>query len=80
MKYRKCSTFIQKQMERESRKLQAVTLTAVIGKMLEAIPKDITDITTWKRYKEIRQSQYGFLKGKSCLTNLWSPLKEAHVL
>ncbi|XP_059801424.1 uncharacterized protein LOC132378494 [Hypanus sabinus] len=46
-----------------------VSLPSVVGKMLESVIKDV--ITAHLESGEIiRQSQHGFVKGKSCLTNL----------
>ena len=46
-----------------------VSLTSVLGKLLESIVKDF--ITQHLEGSDIiRQSQHGFTKGKSCLTNL----------
>ena len=46
-----------------------VSLTSIVGKMLESIIKDhITEHLD--RLHLIRSSQHGFTKGKSCLTNL----------
>ena len=47
-----------------------VSLTSVVGKVLETLIKD------WMRnhlnkYKLIKGSQHGFIKGSSCLTNLF---------
>jgi len=46
-----------------------VSLTSIVGKMLESIIKDhITEHLD--RFNLIESSQHGFTKGKSCLTNL----------
>jgi len=46
-----------------------VSLTSAVGKMLESIIKE--EITGHlDRNRSIKQTQHGFLKGKSCLTNL----------
>ena len=46
-----------------------VSLTSVVGKMLESIIKD--HITKHlDKFKLIKSSQHGFTKGRSCLTNL----------
>lgn len=46
-----------------------VSLTSIVGKMLESIIKDhITEHLN--RFKLIKSSQHGFSKGRSCLTNL----------
>ena len=55
----------------ESSNYRPISLTSVVGKMLEAIiaraiRKHLDD------HKLIRHSQHGFSKGKSCLTNLLS--------
>ncbi|GAB0187524.1 mitochondrial enolase superfamily member 1 [Grus japonensis] len=50
-----------------------VTLTSVPGKVMEQI---ILSVITWhiqdRHNQEIRPSQHGFMKGRSCLTNLIS--------
>mgnify|MGYP003529753736 FL=1 len=46
-----------------------VSLTSVIGKLLESIVKDSL-IKHLDKYKLIHNSQHGFTSGKSCLTNL----------
>jgi len=46
-----------------------VSLTSIVGKMLESIIKDhIVDYLN--KFNLIRNSQHGFTKGRSCLTNL----------
>jgi len=46
-----------------------VSLTSIVGKMLESIIKDhMTEHLT--RFQLIRSTQHGFTKGRSCLTNL----------
>ena len=46
-----------------------VSLTSVVGKLLESIIKD-SIVTYLDQYNLIESSQHGFTKGKSCLTNL----------
>jgi len=46
-----------------------ISLTSIIGKILESIIKD-NMIEHLERFKLIRESQHGFRKGRSCLTNL----------
>ena len=46
-----------------------VSLTSILGKMLESIIKDQISIHL-DQNKLIKSSQHGFTKGKSCLTNL----------
>ena len=46
-----------------------VSLTSVIGKMMESSVKEALVIHL-ERYKLIKPSQHGFTKGRSCLTNL----------
>src|SRR3989442_12709274 len=46
-----------------------VSLTSVVGKLLESIIKD-SIVTYQDQYNLIESSQNGFTKGKSCLTNL----------
>ena len=51
-----------------------VSLTSICGKMLEAIIKEEV-VTHLDRYKLINPSQHGFMKGKSCTSNLLSFLE-----
>ena len=52
-----------------------MSLTAVCCKMMEAIVKD--DIVAHlQRHKLIKRSQHGFMKAKSCTTNLISFLNK----
>lgn len=46
-----------------------VSLTSIVGKMLESIIKDKI-VEHLEKFKLINTSQHGFSKGKSCLTNL----------
>jgi hypothetical protein len=46
-----------------------VSLTSVIGKMLESTVKEAI-VRHLEKHKLIKSSQHGFTKGKSCLTNL----------
>ena len=46
-----------------------VSLTSVVGKVLETLIKDQMR-NHLNKYKLIRGSQHGFTKGSSCLTNL----------
>uniref|UniRef100_A0A4W3IWW7 Reverse transcriptase domain-containing protein n=1 Tax=Callorhinchus milii TaxID=7868 RepID=A0A4W3IWW7_CALMI len=46
-----------------------VSLTSVIGKILESLIKDVV-VRYLGEHNIIRPSQHGFTKGKSCLTNL----------
>eukprot|EP00061_Rhincodon_typus_P009870 g33691.t1 len=53
-----------------------ISLTMVKGKILESIVKD--DISEYLEvHGKIEQSQHGFLKGTSCLTNLLELFEEA---
>ena len=48
-----------------------VSLTSVIGKILESIIKD--EIAEYLEvHDKVGPSQHGFVKGRSCLTNLSS--------
>ncbi|XP_072107366.1 uncharacterized protein [Mobula birostris] len=52
-----------------------VSLMSVVGKLLESIVKD--EVTEYlEAYDKIGRIQHGFLKGKSCLTNLLQFFKE----
>jgi hypothetical protein len=46
-----------------------ISLTSVVGKILESIIKDSL-IEHLKQHKLIQNSQHGFISGRSCLTNL----------
>jgi hypothetical protein len=46
-----------------------ISLTSVVGKLLESIIKDNL-LNHLEKYKLLRDSQHGFRKGRSCLTNL----------
>ena len=46
-----------------------VSLTSIVGKILESIIKDHI-VEHLNKYSLIKSSQHGFTKGKSCLTNL----------
>jgi hypothetical protein len=46
-----------------------VSLTCLVCKLLESIIKDVI-MAHLERYELIRDSQHGFTKGRSCLTNL----------
>jgi ribonuclease P/MRP protein subunit RPP40 len=55
-----------------------VSLTSLVCKIMESIIKD--DIVEHlEKYKLIRDSQHGFMKGRSCLTNLLEFLEEVTV-
>ena len=60
----------------KTRNYRQVSLTSVLGKLLESI---IKDFRTWHLEGSdiIRQSQHGFTKGKSCLTNLLEFFEDA---
>ena len=46
-----------------------ISLTSIIGKMLESIIKDSL-VQHLESFNLVRESQHGFRKGRSCLTNL----------
>lgn len=48
-----------------------ISLTSHICKVLEALIRDVV-VDHIQRYKLINESQHGFVKGRSCLTNLLS--------
>eukprot|EP00061_Rhincodon_typus_P006615 g27440.t1 len=53
-----------------------ISLTSVIGEILEPITKD--EISEYLEvYGEKGKSQHGFIKGRSCLTNLFKFFEEA---
>ena len=62
-------SFIQKRSRNKSVNYRPVSLTSVICKLLETIIRDhMMDFLI--KHKLINPSQHGFLKAKSCLTNL----------
>lgn len=46
-----------------------ISLTSIVGKILEGIIKDLV-VSHLEHYKLLRDSQHGFINGRSCLTNL----------
>jgi hypothetical protein len=46
-----------------------VSLTSHVCKVLEALVRDVI-VAHFQKYNLINDSQHGFVKGKSCLTNL----------
>ena len=69
MERSKHNSFIQKRSRNKSVNYRPVSLTSVICKLLESIIRDhIMDFLI--KHKLINFSQHGFLKSKSCLTNL----------
>jgi len=52
-----------------------ISLTSIVGKILESITKEVTGAHL-ENHNLIKLSQHGFMKGKSCLTNLLALLKE----
>ena len=68
-------SFIQKGSRNKSVNYRPVSLTSVICKLLETIIRDhMMDCLI--KHKLINPSQHGFLKAKSCLTNLLCFLEE----
>ena len=68
-------SFIQKRFKKKSVNYRPVSLTSVICKLLETIIRDhMMDFLI--KHKLINPSQHGFLKAKSCLTNLLCFLEE----
>ena len=53
----------------ECQNYRPISLTSVVCKMLESIIKDEI-VSHLDKFKLIRDSQHGFTKGRSCLTNL----------
>ena len=53
----------------KSENYRPVSLTSIISKLLESIVKDSL-VKHLDKYSLIRNSQHGFISGKSCLTNL----------
>ena len=60
-----------KRDEAESSNYYPISLTSVVGKMLETIIARVIG-KHLDEHELIRHSQHGFSKGKSCLTNLLS--------
>ena len=52
-------------------KYRPVSLTSIVGKLFESIIKD-NIVEHLGKHSLIKDSQHGFTKGKSCLTNLLS--------
>ena len=71
----KCSSYIQERDKAESSNYCPISLTSVVGKMLEAIIARAIR-RHLDEHKLIRHSQHDFSKGKSCLTNLLSFYKK----
>ena len=68
-------SFIQKRFKKQVLNYRPVSLTSVICKVLETIIRDhMTDFLI--KPKLINPSQHGFLKARSCLTNLLCFLEE----
>ena len=68
-------SFIQKGSRNKSVNYRPVSLTSVICKLLQSIIRDhMMDFLI--KHKLINPSQHGFLKAKSCLTNLLCFLEE----
>jgi len=53
----------------QAQNYRPVSLTSIVGKILESIIKDHV-VAHLDRHKLLRDSQHGFLSGRSCLTNL----------
>ena len=66
---------LKKSSRNKSVNYRPVSLTSVICKLLETIIRDHM-IDFLKKYKLINPSQHGFLKAKSCLTNVLCFLEE----
>ena len=52
-----------------------ISLTSLVGKIMESILKDCI-VNHLEKFSLIRNSQHGFIKGRSCLTNLIEFLEE----
>ena len=66
---------IKKSSRNKSEKYISVSLTSMISKLLERLIKDdIVDFLV--RHKLLNPSQHGFLKARSCLTNMLCFLEE----
>ena len=59
----------------ETQNYRPVSLTSLICKIMESLLKDAI-LTHLEKFKLIRNSQHGFTKGRSCLTNLLDFLEE----
>ena len=62
----------------ETQNYRPVSMTSLICKVMESIIKDAM-IQMLYQFKLIRDSQHGFTKGRSCLTNLLDFLEEVSV-
>jgi ribonuclease P/MRP protein subunit RPP40 len=58
-----------KRVKEKAENYRPVSLTSIVGKLLESILKDRI-VTHLEQHKLLRDSQHGFTSGKSCLTNL----------
>ena len=63
-------SFNQKSSRNKSVNYRTVSLTSVIGKVLETIIRDHMMDFLIQKHKFINPSHHGFLKARSCLTNL----------
>ena len=72
MQRSKHHSFIQKRFKKKSVNYRPVSLTSVICKLLETIIRDhmMDFLLKHKLIKLINSTQHGFLKARSCLTNL----------
>eukprot|EP00061_Rhincodon_typus_P002372 g17362.t1 len=60
---------LKKGVKQKTENYRPISLTSVVGKILESIVKD--EISKYLEvHGKIAQSQHGFIKGRSCLTNL----------
>uniref|UniRef100_A0A4W3IXB0 Reverse transcriptase domain-containing protein n=1 Tax=Callorhinchus milii TaxID=7868 RepID=A0A4W3IXB0_CALMI len=64
-----CDSPVQKGTEGKPGNYRPVSLTSVVGKLLETIIRDRINLHL-EEYGLIRDSQHGFVKGRSCLTSL----------
>ena len=60
----------------EAQNYRPVSLTSIVGKIMESILKDVI-VEFFDKYSIIKESQHGFTKGRSCLTNLLEFLENA---
>ena len=77
-KYAEVTPIFKKGSKSDVKNYRPISLTSVLCKVLESIIKD-SMVNHLQKYKLIRDSQHGFMKGRSCLTNLLDFFEEVTV-